>query len=95
MPAPVLDHLAASRHDARDRLVRREALREGRELAADLLQPLDIDAGHAAARALIGVTDARPFAVEPVGAVRAVGIARREFFLEQGAEVGVHLLDLG
>ena len=60
-----------------------------------LFQPLDIDAGHAAARALVGVTDARPFAVEPVGAVRAIGIAGGEFFLEQGTKVGVHLLDLG
>ena len=75
--------------------MRGEALREARKFAADLLQPLDIDAGHAAARALIGVTDAGPFAVEPVGPVRAVGIARGELFLEQRAEIGVHLLDFG
>jgi hypothetical protein len=33
------------------------------------------------------VADARPFAVEPVGAVRAVGVAGRHLLFEKNAEV--------
>ncbi len=91
----VLDHLAAIGHDAGDGLMRREALGDGGELAADLLEKLKVDAGHAAAGAFLGMADARPFAVEPVGAVGAIGIARRELLLEIGAEVGLHAVDLG
>ena len=41
------------------------------------------------------MADARPFAVEPVGAVRAIGFASRELLLEEVAELGLHLIDLG
>ena len=36
-----------------------------------------------------------PFAVEPVGAVRAIGLTGRELLLEEVAELGLHAIDLG
>ena len=59
------------------------------------LRSIEVDAGHAAPRAFLGVADARPFAVEPVGAVRAIGFARRELLLEKIAEIALHPIDLG
>ena len=66
----------------------------GGELAADLLQHVEIDAGHAAPRAFLGMADAGPFAVEPVGAVRTIGLARGELLLETVAEIRLHAVDL-
>jgi hypothetical protein len=72
-----------------------KALGDGRHLATDLGQETEIDPGHAAAGTFLGMADAGPFAVEPVGAVRAVGVARGEFLFEMSAEVRLHAIDLG
>ena len=68
-----LDRLAAVVEEALDRPVDVEAFRHRRDLAADLRQRLDRDAGIAAAR-IVGIArrlHAGPAAVEPVGLVRA------------------------
>src|SRR5712692_5375547 len=69
---PFFDHLAAPGDNARHSLMRREALGDVSDLTADLLKQLEFDARHAPAGSFLGMADARPFAVEPVGAVRAV-----------------------
>ena len=56
---------------------------------------VEIDAGIAAARAFLGMADAGPSAVEPIGAVRPVGFAGREFLLEKGCGTRPAWLDLG
>ena len=63
---------------------------------ADLLERLERRAGLAAAR-IVGVArrlDVGPAAVEPVGAVGLVALARLQLGVEPGAPVGAHLLDL-
>ncbi|MDU6962323.1 MAG: hypothetical protein E6364_08120, partial [Staphylococcus sp.] len=73
-----------------------EAVRHLGDLAADLLETVDLDAGDAAARLffLVGGLQACPFAVEPVGLVRAIGGAGFELSVEPGAPIGLGLLDL-
>ena len=63
---------------------------------ADLPERLDRDAGLAAPRVLVVARrlDVGPAAVEPVGAVGLVALARLELGVEPGAPVGAHLLDL-
>ncbi len=63
-------------------------------LLAHLAQHVEVDAGHAAARAFVGKADAGPSAVEPIGAVRPVGLAGEELLLEIGAELRLKTLDL-
>ena len=64
---------------------------------ADQAQPIEFDAGLAAAFVVGDVRrrlDARPAAVEPIGLVGRVGLAGVEFRLEPLAPVGAHLVDL-
>src|SRR3990172_11767820 len=91
----VLDGLAASGEDAAHGLVRSEALGDIGDLAANLMQDTEINACKPTASSFLGMADARPFAVEPVGTVRAIGVARRELFLEESAKFCLHALDLG
>src|SRR5262245_49177437 len=93
-PLAVLDHLAARRHDADNGLVRGKGLGERGELAADFAQDIECDAGIAAPRPFLGMADAGPSAVEPIGAVRPVAFAGRELLFEQAAELGLHGVDL-
>ena len=66
-------------------------------LAPISLSVRDVDAGDAAARIVLVVRrlDVGPAAVEPVGAVGLVALARLLLDIELGAPVGAHLLDLG
>ena len=90
-----LDRLAARIEEALDGAVDVEALRHRGELPADLLQRLDRDAGVAAARIVdrAGGLHAGPAAVEPVGLVGLVALARLQLGVEPRAPVGLHLLD--
>src|SRR5476651_2685444 len=76
-------------------LVDVEALRDTRDLLADLAQLADIDTGIAAARILdsAGRLEPGPAAVEPVGFVRLVAQRRLVFGIEMGAPAGLYLLD--
>ena len=75
---PGLDRLAARIEEALDGAVDVEALRHRGELLAHVLQRLDRDAGVAAARIVdrAGDLHAGPAAVEPVGVVGLVALAR-------------------
>ncbi len=69
----------------------------GGDAFADLLQPVDVDAGVAAAVVLDHVLrrlEAGPATVEPVRLVGRIGLPRLEFGLEPVAPVAAHLVDL-
>ena len=91
-----VDRLRAVFQEALDGAVNPEAVGHLGDLAADILQHGDIDAGDAAARVffLVGDLEAGPFAVEPVGLVGLVAGAGLEFGIEPRAPVGLGLLDL-
>src|SRR5262245_63076098 len=75
---PGLDRLAAVVEEPLDRAVDVEIRRRRCDVAADLVQGLDVDAGVAAPR-IVGVAcrlEPGPAAVEPVGAVGPVALAR-------------------
>ena len=62
----------------------------------DELQPVEVDAGLAAAIVvgeILGRLEAGPAAVEPVGLVGDIGLAGLEFGLEALTPVGAHLVD--
>ena len=97
MPSPLSIAVAAVVEEAKDGLVDLEALRRGGDALADLLQAVDVVAGVAAAVVLDHVLrrlEAGPAAVEPVGLVGRIGLARLEFGLEPVAPVAAHLVDL-
>ena len=96
MPTPFSIALAVV-EEALHRAVNAEALRHLGDLAADILQRRDIDAGDAAARIVLLARglEAGPLAVEPVGLVRLVAGAGLEFDIEPGAPVGPGLADVG
>src|SRR5258707_14885529 len=88
---PGLDRFLTRIEEALDRAVDMEALRHLGDLAADILQRLDRDAGVAAARIVAhrrGGFHAGPAAVEPVGVVRLVALARLLLGVEPGAPAG-------
>src|SRR5215813_12254347 len=91
-----LDRLGAGGEEALDGAVDVEILRHRRDLAADLLQLLDSEAGIAAARVVGHFRDleAGPAAVEPIRLVRLVALARLLLGVEPRTPVGLHLLDL-
>ncbi len=96
-PSPLVDRVAAVVEEAKDGLVDLEALRRGGDALADLLQPVDVVAGVAAAVVLDHVLrrlEAGPAAVEPVGLVGRIGLAGLVFGLEPMAPVAAHLVDL-
>ena len=91
------DRLAAIVEEALDRLVDVEAFRNRAQLFAIFAQLLHVDAGLAAPgfflpRRWDGL-EARPAAVEPVGLVGLVGLARLIFGVEAAAPVGLQLVD--
>ena len=59
-----------------------------------ILQPIDRDAGLAAARVVVGKAHPGPAAVEPIGLVRLVAVGRRELVFEMRAEARLHALAL-
>src|SRR5262249_50465204 len=71
--------------------------RDGRDLAADLLQCRDVDAGLATPRivALASGDIAGPAAVEPIRLVCAVALRGLELDIEVGPPVRFYLLDFG
>ncbi len=82
-----VDRLAAILQEALDGAMGAEALRDDADLAADLPQQVERRPGMAAAR-VVGIArrlDIGPAAVEPVGAVRPVALARLELAIEAGA----------
>ena len=87
-PAPVFQ-------EAGQRAVQVEIRRQRRDLAADVLERGDLDAGAPAARivAVGGALESRPAAVEPVGLVGAVVLRGFKLGIEAAAPVGLHLLD--
>src|SRR5208337_3755095 len=91
------DRVPAIFEEAQNRLVDVEGFGRRGDSGADLLQPLDADAGLAAAvvvdDVLLGL-DAGPASVEPIGLVRQIGLARLIFGLEPVTPVGPHLVDL-
>ena len=91
-----LDRLAAVLQKALDGAVGVEARREGGDLLTDLLERLERRAGLAAARIVVVARrrHAGPAAIEPVGAVGLVALARLELGIEPRAPVRAHLLDL-
>src|SRR5207247_4769468 len=91
-----VDRLGAGGEEALDGAVGMKALRHRGDLLSDLAQLLDREAGVAAPRIVRHLRDleAGPAAVEPVGFVRAIALARLELGVEPRAPVGAHLLDL-
>ena len=91
-----VDRLRAVIQEALDGAVCAKAIGHFGDLAADILQDGDIDAGDAAARILflIGGLETGPFAIEPVGLVRLVAGAGLELGIEPRAPIGFGLLDL-
>ena len=65
----------------------REVLGDSGDLVAHLLERAEIDAGLPPPGAFFRKADVGPSAIEPVGAIRPVGLARREFFLKIAAEL--------
>src|SRR4029077_6566847 len=66
---PAVDRLGPIVEEALDGAVNPEAVRHLGDLATDILEDRDVDAGDAAARVffLVGDLEAGPFAVQPVG----------------------------
>ncbi len=96
MPIPGVDRLRPVVQEALDGAVNPETVRHLGDLAADILEHCNIDAGNAAARVffLVGDLEACPFAVEPVGLVGLVAGARLELGIEPRAPVGLGLIHL-
>src|SRR6516165_5182635 len=95
-PAAGLDRLAAVLQETLDGPMRVEALGDGGDLLADVLQSLDRNPGIAAPR-IIEIArrlDLGPAPVEPIGAVGAIALARLELGVEPRPPVRPHLLDL-
>ena len=90
-----LDRLAAGIEEALDGAVDVEALRHRGDLLADLLQRLERRrrCRRGADRPVARGLEPGPAAVEPVGLVRLVALARLELDIEPRAPVGLHLLD--
>ena len=91
-----LDRLGAGIEETLDGAVDMEALRHRADLLADVLERLDRNAGDAAAR-IVEVArrlHAGPAAVEPIGTVGLVALARFQLDVEPGAPVGLHLVDV-
>ena len=95
-PGTAFDRLHPVFQEARDGPMDPKAVGHLGDLAADLLQRGHIDAGDATPRVLflIGMFEARPFAVEPVGLVGLVAGAGLEFGVEPRAPIGLGLVDL-
>src|SRR5690606_16578627 len=89
------DRLAAIVEETLDGAVRVEILRERGDLAADLLQRIDLDAGIAAARLvdLAARLQSGPATVKPVGLVRLVALAGFVLGFQPRTPVGLHLVD--
>src|SRR2546429_349703 len=81
---------------ALDGAVNPETIGHPGDLAADILEDSDVDAGDAATRILllVGRFEASPFAAQPVGLVRLVARACLQLGIEPRAPVGLGLLDL-
>src|SRR6516162_7500702 len=79
-----VDRLGAIIQETLDGAVNAETIRHLGDLAADLLEDRQIDAGDAAPRILflVGELKAGPLAVEPVGLVRLVARAGLELGIE-------------
>src|SRR5438309_297270 len=84
-----LDRLGAGVEETLDRAVDVEILRHRGDLRADLAQRLDRDPGLATWRVIMVARglDLGPAAVEPVGAVGAVALARFELGIEPRAPI--------
>ncbi len=89
-----LDRLAPVLEDPLERAVRLHAFGDRGDLLADGFQGLDVDFGLAAARPLVGEPDTRPAPIQPVRAIRAIGIGGVELAFQAAARVGAHLVDL-
>src|SRR6516165_3809826 len=90
------DRLAAVVQETLEGPVQVETLRYRGDLRSDFFERRERSAGMAAAR-VVGVAsrlDIGPAAVEPIGAVRLVALARFELGIELGAPIDSHLLDL-
>ena len=81
-----LDRFAPVFEKAVERAVQMEVRRQRRDLAADLLERRDLDAGMAAARivGIVGALEAGPAAVEPIGLVGAIALRRFKLDVELG-----------
>src|SRR5215218_7880703 len=76
----IVDRFGAVFQKALDGAVNPKTVRYLGDLAPDILEDVDVDAGDAAPRLLflIGGLEARPFAIEPVGLVGLVARTRLE-----------------
>ena len=96
MPSPASIGGAAVVEEALDGLVDVEAFRRHGDALGDELQPVEVDAGLAAAVVvgeILRRLEAGPAAVEPVGLVGEIGLAGLELGLEALAPVGAQLVD--
>ena len=96
-PLARLNHLVTAIEEALDGLVHIEAIGNGAQLGADLLQLGEINARLATTWIVrsfaAGDAHARPAPVQPVGLVGLVSEARLELGVKARAPVGAHLVD--
>ncbi len=93
-PLAGLEHLLLGLQNTAERAVDIEALRHRRQDLAESLEPVSLDAGIAAPGLALRDLETGPAALEPVGFVGPVVLARLEFLLQNLAEVRDHFVGL-